>query len=298
MPHMPATGVSGVDLYAKDKAGKWSFVGNGRPLEVSNTAAFTPLSGEEYLLYLPLYNGVKSIEIGIPKDKSISTPDLTKFKSRKPLVFYGTSINQGACASRPGMACEAIAGRQLDIEVLNLGFNGSGRMEPIMAEWLAELDPSVYVLDGLWNMSPEQVAERAEPFVATLRKAHPTTPILLVEDSQVRDTPTQKGNVLRGIFDKLKAAGDKNLYFLSNAGMMGEDGEGTVDNAHPNDLGMMRKAAVFVKAIQPLLVRDGSESRKIDRHRRRGHSACRLMFGIVSARAKRRERMPRCPALT
>lgn len=252
MPHMPATGVSGTDLYGLER-GKWMFIGNGRPLEVSNTITFPPASAEKYLLYLPLYNGVKSIEIGIPKNCSISKPERTPSHKRKPLVFYGTSINQGACASRPGMACELIAGRQLDIEVLDLGFNGSGRMEPIMAEWFAELDPSVYILDGLWNMTPEQVAERAEPFVATLRKAHPTTPILLVEDSQVRDTPTHKGNVLRGIFDKLRAAGDKNLYFLSNVGMMGEDGEGTVDGAHPNDLGMMRKAGVFAKAIRPLL---------------------------------------------
>jgi hypothetical protein len=197
MPHMPATGVSGTDLYALDRGGKWIFVGNGRPLEVTNTVTFPSFSAEKYLLYLPLYNGVKSLEIGIPKNCTISKPERTPNHNRKPLVFYGTSINQGACASRPGMSCEAIVSRQLDIEVLNLGFNGSGRMEPIMAEWISELDPSVYILDGLWNMSPEQVAERVEPFVAKLRSVHPTTPILLVEDSQYRDITTEKGRVLR-----------------------------------------------------------------------------------------------------
>jgi hypothetical protein len=256
MPHMPATGVSGVDLYAKRKDGRWRFVGNGRPMAVANTAAFTApsTSSVEYMLYLPLYNGTRSIEVGIPKNCSLSTPDLSADKRPKPVVFYGTSITQGACASRPGMASVAIAGRQLGIETINLGLNGSGRMEPEIADLLAELDPSVFVVDSLWNMSPEQVAERVAPFVAKLRAKHPLTPILLVEDPSVRNqSPTPKGLVLHGIFEKLAAAGDKNLHYLSARGMLGDDDEGTVDGCHPNDLGMMRQAAAYTKAIARLL---------------------------------------------
>ena len=177
MPHMPATGVSGVDLYAKDKAGRWQFVGNGRPnaaIQHGFLHAASPASN--CLLYLPLYNGVKSVEIGIPKGRTISTPDAGRFERRKPIVFYGTSITQGGCASRPGMAATAIVGRQLDTPVINLGFSGSGKMEPEMADLLAELDPSVYVLDCLWNMTPELVSTRVEPFVKKLRQAHPTRP--------------------------------------------------------------------------------------------------------------------------
>ena len=113
---MPATGVSGVDLYAKTKDGRWRFVGNGRPMGVSNTAVFTLPSAppaEQFMLYLPLYNGTRSIEVGIPKNCTISKPDLSAQQRPKPIVFYGTSIVQGACASRPGMASVAIAGRQL-----------------------------------------------------------------------------------------------------------------------------------------------------------------------------------------
>jgi len=254
MPHMPATGVSGVDLYSRDKTGKWRFLGNGRPKEVTNTAPFSLTPGGDYILYLPLYNGVKSVEIGIPADKTISTPKPSARERHKPIVFYGTSITQGGCASRPGMAATSIVGRELDVPVINLGFSGSGRMEPAMADLLAELDPSVYVLDCLPNMTPDMVKERLEPFVRKLRSAHPITPILLAEDPSVREvTPTEKGRIARAVYEKLTQEGMKNLSFLSNKGMLGDDFEGTVDGTHPNDLGMMRQAAVFSKALAPIV---------------------------------------------
>lgn len=254
MPHMPATGVSGVDVYSKDTSGRWSFVANGRPAGATNMARFSPPVGQPCLLYLPLYNGVTSVEIGVPKGHTLSGADPAASKQRKPIVIYGTSITHGGCASRPGLAFPAIMGRRLDTPVINLGFSGSGKMEPEMAELLAELDPSAYVLDCLWNMSPDLVSTRIEPFVTTLRAAHPDTPILLAEDCSVRNVcPTEKGTILRRIHQKLTAEGVKNLHFLSNEGMLGDDTEGTVDGCHPNDLGMMRQAEVFAKALAPLL---------------------------------------------
>ena len=206
------------------------------------------------MLYLPLYNGVKSVEIGIPEGRTISPPDAALLPHGKPIVFYGTSITQGGCASRPGMACTAIVGRQLDAPVINLGFSGNGKMEPEMADLLAQLDPSVYVLDCLWNMSPEMVTERVEPFVERLRKSHPRTPILLAEDSSfLNRCPTADGRALRVAYEELKAKGDKNLYFLPSQGMLGDDSEGTVDGCHHNDLGMMRQADAFVKILGPIV---------------------------------------------
>lgn len=256
MPHMPATGVSGVDLYSRDKSGRWCFVANGRPTAVANTAQFTPPAGQPCLLYLPLYNGVTSLEIGIPKGSSISVPDAAAIEQCKPIVFYGTSITQGGCASRPGMAFPAIVGRQLDLPVINLGFSGSGKMEPAMAELLGELDASAFVLDCLWNMTPELVSTRVGPFVKTLRAARPNTPIWLAEDCSVGNVcPTEKGRILRTIQQELTAEGVKNLHFLSNQGMLGDDTEGTVDGCHPNDLGMMRQAEVFLRALSPILLK-------------------------------------------
>jgi len=254
MPHMPATGVSGIDLYTRADDGRWVFRKNGRPVAVSNEASFAVTPGTECMLYLPLYNGVKALEIGVQKDKALSRPVESVHKHNKPVVFYGTSITQGGCASRPGMACTAIVQRQLDVPVINLGFSGNGKMEAEMADLLAELDPAVYVLDCIWNMSPEMVAERVGPFVRKLRRAHRDTPILLAEDSSVSNTtPTKKGAILRTIYQELKSEGIANLYFLSNENMLGEDGDGTVDGVHPNDVGMLRQAAIFSKSLAAIL---------------------------------------------
>lgn len=253
MPHMPSTGVSGIDLYSGDSAGKWTFVANAHPSDVKSTAKFE-LSGAntEYLLYLPLYNGVTQMQIGTTVGAAFSRVRFDP--SIKPLVFYGTSITQGGCASRPGMATPAIIGRAIDKPIINLGFSGNGRMEPALAQLVGEIDASVYVVDCLWNMTPSLVHERTIPLVRILRTKRPTTPILLVEDSNYLDAcPTPKGFILRQEYEALHRAGVANLYFLSAKGMLGTDSEGTVDGCHFTDLGMMRQAAVFLKALYPLL---------------------------------------------
>ncbi len=253
LPHMPATGVSGIDIYAKTQNNQWRFVGNGKPSALSNQASFKLPPAAEYTLYFPLYNGTTSLEIGIPKDKNISK-SIDSNTPRQQVVFYGTSITQGGCASRPGMASTAIIGRTLDVSIINLGFSGNAQMEPEIADLLAELNPSVYVLDCLANMTPEMVSERVEPFVKRLRLAHPKTPILLAEDANVYNiTPTAKGIVLRSVYKKLKHQGIANLYFLESRNMLGTDSEGTVDGTHPNDLGMMRQAAAFSKSLSQIL---------------------------------------------
>lgn len=251
MPHMPATGVSGVDLYARLQGG-WRFVANGRPTAQTNEAEWgLPAGASEYRLYLPLYNGVSSVKLAVPEGQTLSAAQPS---ATRPVVVYGTSIAQGGCASRPGLAAVAMAGRRLDVPTINLGFSGNGRSEPEVADLLAELNPSVFVLDPLWNMSPDEVSARIPPFVRRLRAARPATPILLVEDSQVyNQVPTGKGRLLRGIMDTLKAEGLTGLYFLSAEGMLGIDGEGTVDGCHPNDLGFARQAEAYIKALAPLL---------------------------------------------
>lgn len=251
MPHMPATGVSGIDLYFRDKKGDLKYCANGRPQDSINIASFKLPDSNEYLLYLPLYNGIKKLEIGTPAGVTLSA--LKPLARSKEVVFYGTSITQGACASRPGMAASSIVGRELNIPVINLGFSGSGKMEIEMAEMLSQLDPAVYVLDCLWNMSPEMVSERFEPFVRKLRSSRQTTPILLVEDSNFKNESTLKGNIIRDILFSLKKQGIENLYFLSNKDMLGEDWDGTVDGIHPNDLGNFRQALLFTKSLREIL---------------------------------------------
>jgi len=258
MPHMPATGVSGVDLYERDEDGAWRFVANGRPTSLTNTVKFDVTPTAELRLYLPLYNGVSSVEIGIPPSKSLSKVYLPKTRrgmpKAKPIVFYGTSITQGGCVSRPGLAVPAIIGRELHMPTINLGFSGSGKMETEMAELMSQLDPSIFVLDCLWNMDVDMVAKRVKPFVRILRKHHPETPILLVEDASFENiSPTAKGRILREVYMELKQEGVRHLFFLSNKDMLGSDYEGTVDGVHPNDLGMMRQAQVFKTKLRAIL---------------------------------------------
>jgi lysophospholipase L1-like esterase len=251
LPHMPATGVSGIDLYIEADDGKLLYQGNGRPKTDTNIVQFKLKRNRKYVLYFPLYNGLKSIEIGIPKDKYLNTVEISEEKKKKTIVFYGTSITQGACASRPGMAFTNIVGRKLNVPVINLGFSGNGKMEMVMADLLAELNPAVYVLDCLWNMSPELISERFEPFIRQLRAKKPNIPIVLAEDSNYKNiSPTPKGEIAYAIYEKLIKEGMKDLYYLPNKGMLGSDYDGTVDGCHPNDLGNMRMADVFAAYLK------------------------------------------------
>jgi lysophospholipase L1-like esterase len=221
-----------------------------------------PAGEKEYLLYLPLYNGVSSVEIGLPKGTPLKKADPRPADKQAPIVFYGTSITQGGCASRPGMVHTAILGRTLDRPVINLGFSGNGTLDPDIAALLGELDAAVFVLDCLPNLNAAQVAERTEPFVKALRKVKPTTPILLVEDRTYANAPALPALAKRNAdsraeykkaFDALIAAGDKNLHYLRGDKLIGDDGEGTVDGSHPTDLGFMRQADTFAEALKPLL---------------------------------------------
>lgn len=266
MPHMAATGVSGLDLYAKTEAGRWHWLACQAPKQFPTTqlalVSGLPAGEREYLLYLPLYNGVTSVEIGIDRQQNLAKAATRPESHRWPILFYGTSITHGACASRPGMCHPAILGRRFDRPVINLGFSGNGRMEPEVAKLLAELDPCVYVLDCLPNMQAAEVAERTEPFVRTLRESHPITPILFVEDRSYADSflieSKRKRNLdsraaYRKAYDRLVAAGVKHLAYLEGEQLLGDDGDGTVDSSHPNDLGFVRQADVMEKVLRTLL---------------------------------------------
>ena len=265
MPHMPATGVSGLDLYVRAGDGRWRWLGIGRPGGRTTTAQLVgglPAGKREFLLYLPLYNGVSSVEIGLPKGSTLAKGPPRPAGHDKPIVFYGTSITQGGCASRPGMVHTAILGRRLEWPVINLGFSGNGRMEPAVTSLLAELDAAVYVIDCLPNLGAADVARRTEPLVRSLRKARPQVPILLVEDRSYANAPLLKGprqhnaanrDALWQAYQKLLASGVGGLHYLPGGRLLGDDGEDTVDSSHPTDLGFMRHADAFEKALKPLL---------------------------------------------
>lgn len=261
MPHMPATGVSGLDLYARDEQGRERRLGVAQPHEQHVEATLAdgvdphPGGPRRYTLYLPLYNGVETLEIGVAAPSTFRPVPPRK---DKPLVFYGTSIMQGGCASRPGMSITALLGRRLDRPTINLGFSGNGRMEPEVGVFLAELDPAAYVIDCLPNMTPELVVQNAAPLVRQLRQARPSTPILLVEDRTFTNAAFSRAQraghaarraALHKAYDELTAAGVPYLHYLPGSALLGDDGEAAVDGSHPTDVGMLR----YANAYEPLL---------------------------------------------
>ncbi len=263
MPHMPATGVSGVDLYARDAGGKWRWVQVTRPATQEVRAEI--IKGlapgfREYAAYLPLYNGVESLEIGVPRGATFEG----LAPRAKPIVFYGTSITHGACASRPGMVHTAILGRRFDHPIVNLGFSGNGRMDAAVGEFLTQIDAAAYVIDCLPNMKPSDVTAKCVPLVKQLRAARPDTPIVLVEDRRMTNSwiipasttfHDENHAALRAAFQTLQKEGVKNLHYIPGDHLYGDDAEGATDASHANDLGFMRQADVMEPILRAALRR-------------------------------------------
>lgn len=252
---MPASGVSGLDLYLRNERSGWDWVGQASPSQMgANTRDIVtglPPGWHEFLLYLPLYNGVESVELGISPSAALAKAPPRPVDRRKAILVYGTSITEGGDASRPGMAYTAILGRRLDRPVINLGFSGNGPMELEVARFLRELDPAVFVVDCLPNMDAAQVKERAVPFVKILREVRTETPIVLVENityqgsrhiAERRERAASKNAALLAAYQEMVASGVRKLFYIPGANLLGDDDEATVDGTHPTDLGFMRMA--------------------------------------------------------
>lgn len=254
MNHMSDTGTKGLDLYAL-KDGKWQYVITGRPNTDGKTETnlITGLDGEmrEYMLYLPLYDTTKKLEIGVDSTSIIEMPKINSPKAEKTVIVYGTSITQGGCANRPGMCYTSILSRKLDCNFVNLGFSGNGQLDLPIAEVMANAKADCFVLDCLPNCTLEQMDTLAIPFIKIIREKHPNTPIILVETvifpfaefQASTDKLLADKNVLwNKIYTTLKKGGDKNIYYLKTKGMIGYDQEATVDGIHFTDLGFLRFA--------------------------------------------------------
>ena len=260
MDHMPATGVSGIDVYRFDaKCGRWLYVKTGRITNAKGAQMQIPWTPDTpCLVNLPLYNGVREFSLGVEPSATVSALGPRKSGIDKPVVFYGTSITHGGCCSRPGLAFVNIVGRDLDVPVVNLGFSGSGVMEFEMSEHLARIDASCYVLDCLWNMTIKGVGRSVEvnyePFIRNLRAKRPDVPIVMAEACDVYcGGQDAKDKYVKQLYDKLVAEGWKNLVYLPKDNMYTGDLEGTVDGVHPNDWGMMSLARAFGGAVRKAL---------------------------------------------
>ena len=276
MAHMPATGKSGVDLYATDANGKLRWCAAKYAFGDTITYTYSHLSyvtdpkqGYEYQLFLPPYNEIKWLEIGIDKEYTLRFLPASK---EKPIVLYGTSIAQGACASRPGMVFGNIINRTLQHPVVNLGFSGNGQMEPEVFDFLSEIDAKMFILDNMPNMNKERtglIYERATNGIRKLRQKS-NAPILLVEhngyanefSSLDAEDSYRKTNIeLRRVYQTLKAEGIKELYYLTKE-EIGFTQDATVEAIHPSDLGMQIYADAYIPKIKEILQED-ADSRTV-----------------------------------
>ena len=257
MSNMHVFGQSGVDLYADGEYAGTAIHGKDVKVEHVYFKNASPKI-REFVLYMPLYNGAKVEAVGLSKDAVIEKA--SPFALPKPVVYYGTSITQGGCASRGGTSYQAIASRDLNLDFVNLGFSGNGKGEKEMAEAVAEIDASCFVLDFMANnKSREELEEVYEPFVRIVRAKHPKTPMLLVTriftTSELairggRESVEGKRDVIRNTAKKLIAEGDTNILLVEGYDLLApSESSGLVDGSHPNDLGFQ----LMADRLKPIL---------------------------------------------
>lgn len=265
--HMPDTATKGMDLYMLTDDG-WRFMKCCPLKRTKNQQTMIECDPveREYMVYLSLYDGVVSLEIGVEKGSLIGQPQCESPRTEKPVIMYGSSILQGGCASRPGMAHTNILSRRLNREVINLGFSGNALIDYEIAELMAShKDPGVFVLDYVPNATGKHIDDRAEKFFRILRDAHPDVPIIFVElpnypragyNTKQGASMKSRNDAQRRIYDKMRKAGEKKLYYIKSDGMLGDDGEATVDGTHFSDLGMMRYVEHVLPTIKKALSRN------------------------------------------
>lgn len=267
--HMAQTGSMGFDLYMGSGTEK-VFAGVSR--FPANSSAYESVlldrpdrKGimEEYTLHLPLYGTVRTLALGLDADAHIEGP--SPWKDPRPVVVYGTSIQQGGCASRPGMCHTNQMSRLLDRPFLNFGFSGSAKGEQSMAQLLASIkDPAMYVLDYDANAGSHGLLETLEPFIRILRSEHETTPILLVsktpygKEFNFHEPSLEERRKLTKIHldmvEKCRREGDHDIHFLDGSTLYGKDAsECTVDGAHATDLGFYFLSRNMAQVIEEIL---------------------------------------------
>lgn len=266
MNHMTPAGIKGLDLYSLNENNKWEFVNSAIPNTQTHDNEVLVISemkeeDREYMLYLPLYDGIASLEIGVDSSAMLSQPCIDLPSRNNPIIFYGTSILQGGCATRAGMAHTNIINRHLNREIINLGFSGNGQLDYEMAEIMGEREASLYVLDFMPNVNAEMVNEKMEKFYHILRRKAPNTPILFIENpifplaankKSMNEAIIAKNEALNHIFKKLSTE-DKNIFILPFTDMIGIDNEATVDGIHFTDLGFMRYAENLMPILKLLI---------------------------------------------
>lgn len=259
MPHMAFTGSVGFDLYVLNDEGRQQYVNTFKP-SVDSAKGFEgviELGGKkmrEITINFPTYSQITDLYIGVENDAQIG--EHRPYKIERPFVYYGSSITQGGCSSRPGTCYQPIISRRFDANFINLGWSGNGKGEKEMRDYIASLDMSLFVLDYDHNApTAEHLKATHEPMYKAIREAHPDIPIVMLTRPHYSVTDENaRARVIKETYEKAKASGDNNVYYLNGRALMAIAGnEGTVDNCHPNDLGFFSMAQAVGDVIQTFI---------------------------------------------
>lgn len=257
MPHMALAGSGGFDLYTREK-GSLLYYGtfmpdSGKREGYASILKFPTKERREILIHFPLYCGITSLSVGLASGASLD--GWSGYKREKPVVFYGSSITQGACASTPGNDYIGRLSRRFDFNYINLGFSGSAKGEQAMMDYIAGLDMSMFVYDYDHNApDPAHLAATHYKGYQTVRASHPDIPIIMASRptyDHPRENAAERRDVIAASYERARAEGDGNVYFVDGAKVFSTffaDGC-TVDGTHPTDLGFYRMAEAFGEII-------------------------------------------------
>lgn len=275
MIHMADTGLKGTDLYILEGDSVWRHVNTNRPYvkkdengnktKLVESTYVSNLDGQmhEYVIYFPLYDGIEDFSVKIDSGAVITKGRPEVINANRRIVAYGTSILQGGCASRTGMAATNIIGRELNCEVVNLGFSGEGKQDTYVARAMATIpDVDVFLLDPVPNCTEMMCDTLTYNFVKTLRTLRPDVPIVMLEgpiypyaryDNFFGKYLPKKNDAFRRNYERLKAENPDNLYYVTSEGLDGPEDDGTVDGIHLTDLGFLHYANKMIPILRPLL---------------------------------------------
>jgi len=304
MIHMADTGLKGTDLYVFEGDSVWRHVNTNRPYvnnhdeKIVESTYVSNLDGKmhEYMIYLPLYDGVEHLWVKVDEGATVTKgcPGLIDVDCK--VVAYGTSILQGGCASRPGMAATNILSRELNCEIVNIGISGEGKMDACMARAMAEIeDADVFLLDPVPNCTEMMCDTLTYGFVKILRDARPDVPVVMVEgpiypyaryDSYFGNYLPRKNAAFRRNFERLRAEREEGLYYVDAVELDGAEDDGTVDGIHLTDLGFRH----YADKLRPVL------SEVLGSRRSDGAQTCRR--GGCKCMRPENKRNETCPSLS
>lgn len=266
MSHMPLTGSGGFSLFEETENGE-NFIANLAPLSTDKngfTASAVLPSGKmrEYVLYFPLYGQAKNLTIAL--DESAKVQKGEPYRDILPILYYGSSITQGGCASRPDNAYEALICKRNHIDFINLGFSGNAKAENAMVEYLSSIDCSLFVCDYDHNApTAAYLQETHYRLYEQYRKARPDTPILFISKPDIAGDAEgeQREKIIRRTYLKAKRQGDQNVYFLSGKSFYGKNNRWNfaVEGCHPTDYGFALMAEKIYKKMQTIDEKFGRE---------------------------------------